>query len=327
MGLFSRGPKPEDYHVVRDRCWSDPALDALYDAVADRTRPADARVSLVLQHLAAVRDDAERLVCAAIAVDDLLIDDLDAVRAAAASPTGDRAADTEARTLLAWMLVATAWSVRGGGRSSTVSDEAFAVFHRILEEAEEVGYQALELSPGHPLAAVARLASGRGLGLPPDEWWARFNVARQIRPTLYPAHTHMLQALCRKWYGSSEVMFDFARKVAAEAPVGDPVGAILAIAHVEHLLDTGKLDVPPADLELARQAADRWIAGGEEAMAAHPRAYEAHQLFGWLLRADQDRRRFHLSRSMGRMSDLPWNYLRDKEQAYRVLMAKVKVRY
>jgi hypothetical protein len=30
---------------------------------------------------------------------------------------------------------------------------------------------------------------------------------------------------------------------------------------------------------------------------------------------------------MGRMSDLPWIYLRDEEQAYRIMMAKVNVRF
>jgi hypothetical protein len=51
------------------------------------------------------------------------------------------------------------------------------------------------------------------------------------------AHEHMLQYLCRKWFGSHEEMFDFARAAAAAAPPGDPLGYLVAVAHVEQWLD------------------------------------------------------------------------------------------
>jgi hypothetical protein len=325
VSLFARAPKPIEYRILKDQAWSDPELDGLYTASRNISYPAGYRVGRVLQHLAAVRADAERRTAAVHAVAEPLISCLDEVRSAAAAAGPDPRARADALALLAQVLVAAAWEVRGGGRASTVTADAARVFHQILEEADEVGYRALELDDGNPIAAVARLTSGRGLGLVNDEWRARFAVARQVRPTLYLAHTQMLQALCAKWYGSAERMFDFARRTAEQAPVGDPVGAVLAIAHVENLLETRRLVVPAADLVLARHASDRWVAGGEAAMAAHPSAPVAHQLFGWLLRADKERSRFHLSRTMGRIAFLPWSYLEGGEVTFRQMLSDRKV--
>ena len=117
-------------------------------------------------------------------------------------------------------------------------------------------------------------------------------------------------------------MFDFARRVAQEAPVGDPVGAMLALAHAEYLVEEGKALVEPQDQALLVHASQQWVAGGEAAMR-HPRALEAHQLFGWAFRSSNpDLRHFHLSRGTGRMNWAPWDYLKDGEKAYRELLAK-----
>jgi hypothetical protein len=325
MSMFRRGPRPEDYHVIEDRCWSDPALDALHDGLIDKSRPATDRVEFVLRHLDAVRADAERRVFAATTLNKLLIDCLDVLRAT--EPTGHREHDADVQGLLALVLTAQAWQFRGRGYASTVEDQALLAFHQILEEADEVGYKALALDPTNPIAGEARLTSGLGLGLPKDEWWTRFEVACKTRPTQYLAHKTMLQAVSQKWHGSHDLMFDFARKVTAAAPIGDPIGAILAIAHAEFLLYSKTLSVPPDDLRLVEEAADRWISGGEEMMFAHPAAYEAHQLFGWLLKEKVSRRAYHLSRSRGRMSAIPWTYLEGDEAVYRALMATAKVTY
>jgi len=47
----------------------------------------------------------------------------------------------------------------------------------------------------------------------------------------------------------------------------------------------------------------------------------AHQLFGWFLRDDPARAQFHFSRTKGRISFLPWNYLNNGEAIYRNRMA------
>ena len=203
-----------------------------------------------------------------------------------------------------------------------MSEESFQSFHEVLEEADDVGRAALDLDPSNPGAACARLTSGRGLGLPADEWWHRFDVGRRARSTLFPAHHHMLQALCKKWYGSHEMMLDFARRVAREAPVGDPVGVMLAEAHAEYLIEEGTALVSPEDQELLAFASQQWVSGGETALR-HPRALEAHQLFGWAFRKSHpELRAFHMARATGRLASLPWNYLKDGEKAYRELLDK-----
>jgi hypothetical protein len=118
------------------------------------------------------------------------------------------------------------------------------------------------------------------------------------------------------------------RRPAANVPVGAPVGAMLVIAHVENLLEIeGTLTVPAEDNDLTRYAAGRWVAAGEAAMAAHPYAPAAHQLFGWLLRNDTDRLRFHLSRSRERIAFLPWPYLQGGDDAYRELLTWARVKF
>src|SRR4051794_1911088 len=161
MKLFGRRSSASgaDLTLIRGQCWADPALDQLYAAVRDPAHPGAHRVAWTLQHLATVRHDPERQVTAVAAVADQLTGCLDDVRAAAAAPGLDRNARADAVALLAETLVKAAWEVRGGGRAETVSQESFATFHRILDEADEVGYQALELDPAHSAAGVARLAS------------------------------------------------------------------------------------------------------------------------------------------------------------------------
>ena len=109
-------------------------------------------------------------------------------------------------------------------------------------------------------------------------------------------------------------------------PVGAPVGAMLVIAHVENLLEIeGTLTVPAEDDDLARYAAGRWVAAGEAAMAAHPYAPAAHQLFCRLLRNDTDRLRLHLSRSRERIAFPPWAYLQGGDDTYRELLTRPRV--
>jgi hypothetical protein len=322
--LFNRRSGAVPNTRVRDRCWNDPDLDRLVDLVADAGQPADVRVRAVLDRMAAVAAEPDSLVQSMDAGGMRLTSDLDAVRRAAdgeSASSGSTASPADALALLATTLTRRAWEIRGSGRAETVGSDAFADFHRILEEADEIGLRAIELDPSHPGAAHCRLISGRGLGLQSDEWWYRFEVARRRKPTAYPAHCQMLQALCKKWYGSHELMFDFARRVAQEAPVGDPVGAVLALAHAEYLVEEGRASIPGPDLALAREASDRWVQGGETALS-HPYALEAHQLFGWMLKGDAARRWFHLSRVGDRISSLPWDYINNGEASFRTLVAK-----
>ena len=217
----------------------------------------------------------------------------------------------------------------GVGRSAapaeatTVSEESFQSFHEVLEEADDVGRAALDLDPSNPGAACARLTSGRGLGLPADEWWHRFDVGRRARSTLFPAHHHMLQALCKKWYGSHEMMLDFARRVAREAPVGDPVGVMLAEAHAEYLIEEGTAPgVAGGPGSCSPLPPSSGSVGARLPCGIPGRSKRTSCSAGPSARVTPSCERSTCPWPPGRLASLPWNYLKDGEKAYRELLDK-----
>jgi hypothetical protein len=304
--------------VVRGRCWRDPELDAAIEVVgAPGIGPAE-RIEAAIAHLAAVRSDPERLALANQQFADRLSGRLDHLRERARTlRAGPEAADV--RALLARSLVAAAWELRGSGWAVNVPDDVWAPFRVRLEEADEAAYDALERAADHPAAAASRLNSALGLGLPSDEWWHRFEVARRAKPTLWPAHRSMLSALCAKWYGSDEQMWEFARRTVEQAPAGDAVVAVLPIAHLEQLVSHSRAKRPDAArrwaaglrsgaAELAAAGA-RWVGSGPP--PPQPHEFEAHQLFGstLALAGDAVRARWHFAAGSRRLAGLPWDYI------------------
>lgn len=316
MGIFRRRPGLE---IITDRCWNDPDLDALVDRLEAPGRPEE-KVYAALTAMASAKGHPTRSVLVADACAERLVDSLPALVARASARGHDPEADADACALAAKTLIEYAWSVRGGGRATSVREDAWPVFFGSLEEADQFGAQAMELRPGHPAAGVARITCARGLQLPPEESWRRFQEVTEADRTLYPAHTQLLQNICEKWSGSHAEMLDFARTVTICSPAGDPIGAMLALAWCE--LDLENEDgsnvgaTRTDDQALVADAADRWLAGGEAALA-HPYATAAHQLFGWFLADLPGQARLHLSRTGGRMAFYPWAYSAFGSRAYR----------
>ena len=297
---------------VPDRPWNDPALDAALDAVPGMLpEPA---LDRALAHLRPLRSDIERHVQATQALGAALTGKLDAVRGQAGRfATDDPATEADLLALLGVSLAAFAWEVRGDGPGAEVGTGTARRFLAGLEEADLLLQEALRLSPYHPAAATARLSTARGLGADEEQWWQRFSDCRRISGTLYPAHLSMMTGLCRKWYGSDEQMFDFARTVAVSVPIGDPVVAVLPAAHAEYLVSLRMF--PPArgsaspdrrwaesyqdGLEAVVDASTRWCGDGVPP-APHARDVEAHHWFGWYLgrsRDHLDRARWHLEQA------------------------------
>jgi hypothetical protein len=325
--------------IVEERPWNDPALDAALDRMPALLQ-GDVLTEHVLGHLRQLRGQVEKHAQATRAFAERLTTSLDLLRWRVAQAGDDAETAADARTLLGEALVARGWEVRTSDRAHTVSQDQWRRFGILLGEADEALVSALDARPYHPAAATARLRVALGVGLDSaDEWWERFEVAVHDRATLYPAHTLMLSSMCRKWYGSDEIMFDFARKAAASAPPGDPVSAVLPMAHVEFLLSTAMFDHPSgeqaaraereADLATVVEASRRWCGDGTSPMPQHPRDVEAHQLFGWFLGADKahaDRARWHLEQAGTRMSFLPWAYLPpNPEWSFRNLRSRLRV--
>jgi hypothetical protein len=149
--------------------------------------------------------------------------------------------DAVARMLLGVVTVAYGWSVRSGLLARHVSREQFEGFHALLREAEPHLYAAAELDPGWSGPWVGLLASGRGLQVGLDVIRRRFEAAVTRNPADRIAHTQMLLALCKKWFGSHELMHEFADQ-ARRGTHGADLAYLTARAHLEQALSFGHGD-------------------------------------------------------------------------------------
>lgn len=68
------------------------------------------------------------------------------------------------------------------------------------------------------------------------------------------AHSATLGYLCKKWFGSHEEMFDFARSVSAQVPEGSGLHALIPEAHHERWLFAAAFD---KDYEFAEKYFDQ----------------------------------------------------------------------
>ena len=133
-----------------------------------------------------------------------------------------------------------AWEARGSGRAKTVKEDAWPVFHARLVEADKDLSQAAALDPRDPNVWAISLTVARGLSLGQVELQRRFDEARWRDPFNIGACASMVQGTARKWGGSHERMFDFARSISGQAPEGHGVHRVVALAHIEMWLDSPK---------------------------------------------------------------------------------------
>ncbi len=128
-----------------------------------------------------------------------------------------------------------AWEARGSGLADTVSEKGFKLFFERLARAEEELLRAAELDPADPTpwAHLVMVGVGAQKSLDKIQEWFQQAVRRHSRHAT--AHYSMLQALCAKWYGSHDQMFDFARGTCAKLPNGHGLHALIALAHFERV--------------------------------------------------------------------------------------------
>ncbi|WP_155371979.1 tetratricopeptide repeat protein [Catellatospora vulcania] len=154
-----------------------------------------------------------------------------------------------------------AWDARGSGYASSVTEEGWKLFRQRLVLAENCLDEVLDRDPGNvkALAGLITLASARSKGL--AEIQRRFDAVIAIDPTNESAHATMLQAVCRKWSGSSELMFRFARERAAAFP-GTGLPGLIAEAHIEEWLSRKKED----EYLEQREVGDELVAAAESSI-------------------------------------------------------------
>ncbi|HUN37363.1 MAG TPA: DUF4034 domain-containing protein [Trebonia sp.] len=157
-----------------------------------------------------------------------------------------------------------AWEARGSGRAHTVKEDAWPLFHARLVEADRDLAAAAALDDRDPVSAAESLPVAMGLSLGQVEVRRRFDEAYRRYPLNGGACVNMIHATARKWGGSHEAMFEFARWASGQAPDGHPVHKVVALAHIEMWLDSAKGE--------AQQGYFRSQAVKDEVMAAAQRS-------------------------------------------------------
>jgi hypothetical protein len=157
-----------------------------------------------------------------------------------------------------------AWEARGSGRAKTVKEDAWPVFQARLVDADRDLARAAALDERDPTPFARGIWVAMGLSLGQPEIRRRFGEAERRHHLNGAANYALVQALARKWFGSHEEMFEFARWVSAQAPDGHSGHKMTALAHLEQWLDLPRESQPsyflaePVKAEI-RAAADRSV--------------------------------------------------------------------
>jgi hypothetical protein len=228
MGLFRRrkdAPAPARPSLAIDPSIGDPAAAQLHAWLAQRNWPA------ARDFLASVTDPDDRAFYVSICTG---VDGLQ-------EWIGEWVAAERHSTLPLLVqgahAVSWAWEARGGYTADLTSEAQFREFFKRLKFAENCLDEVTEREPDDTTAWAFLVRSARGRQVSRDEAQRRFDEAVRRHPHHVMAHGQMLQYLCRKWYGSHEEMFAFARTAAAKAPAGSHLPRLVADAHIEQWLD------------------------------------------------------------------------------------------
>lgn len=157
-----------------------------------------------------------------------------------------------------------AWEARGGGRAGTVKEDSWPVFYQRLVDADRDLAQAAAADERDPMPHSHSIWVAMGLSLGQEEVQRRYAEVDRREHLHASAGVAMIQATARKWGGSHEGMFEFARSVSAQAPDGHSGHKLVALAHIERWLDAPKDQQPAYFRDEAvqaeiRAAADRSV--------------------------------------------------------------------
>ncbi|WP_119729137.1 DUF4034 domain-containing protein [Thermomonospora amylolytica] len=316
MGLFRRR-KQAAPALVADPCLYDPAAARLRAAMQARNWPQ------VRDFLAQVADPDDRAfyvdVCADVPGVQDWIEEWIRAEPHSTLPLLVRGAHG-----VHW-----AWEARGAASASQTSEEQFREFFKRLKMAENCLDEVVERDPGDVVAWSYLVTSARGRQVDRDEAERRFRGVVDSCPWHRRTHEQMLQYVCRKWFGSHEEMFAFARDTVAKMPDGSVLGELIAVAHIEMWLD-----LPSGEDEeyMRRPEVMAEINAAADRSVRHP-AYRPRP--GWPPVHNTFAMAFCLGGDLGsaaqqfqllgdRVTDWPWQYLRsDAAGVYQAWRAKV----
>ncbi len=130
-------------------------------------------------------------------------------------------------------LLKMAWAVRGHGVAAGVSRERWETFYQILDQTRAALLRAAELNPADPTpwALLICVAVFRSEGEREQEY---FQEAIARDPGNWHAYMNRLLGLTKKWSGSHEAMFDFARGAHHPYPADSLFNCLVLKAHIEY---------------------------------------------------------------------------------------------
>lgn len=223
-----------------------------------------------------------------------------------------------------WQIAA-GWHARGSGQASTVTEEGWKRFFAHLKQAQQDFEAAARLDPEDPTPWAMQVITARGLQLSKEEVRQRADEALRRDPLCWGANRMLLVALCRKWSGSHEAMFEVARRASTQAPDGHLAHGLIAQAHIERWLwasgfATEKKDDPEWFGNAGKYFADPAVRA--ELLAAYgkslgsPRwretklAPHARNDFAWcfLQMGDTARAKVELERLGSKLTKTPWGF-------------------
>ncbi|GGL20168.1 hypothetical protein Sme01_37790 [Sphaerisporangium melleum] len=222
-----------------------------------------------------------------------------------------------------------AWLIKPDVRARAVQADRMRVFQQAMESARAPLTAAARFLPADPVPWVCLLWLALALERPREEKDSLWAEAWRRHPGLYAAHVARLSTLSPGWGGTSQEMFDFARAAGAAAPPGDPLWALIPLAHFEHMSqERPGRSRAWISFDVQREisaASGRWLDG--RGARPHPRVVEAHNAFGAAFYLADMRRpaRGHLSRTGGRFSELPWSHLGDPAKEFHRACSRLNV--
>ncbi|RPI91642.1 MAG: DUF4034 domain-containing protein [Chloroflexi bacterium] len=135
-----------------------------------------------------------------------------------------------------------AWEARTGARAEDVAENAWPIFIQRLEQAWSDLNHAIELNPADATPFGHLIPCAMGLQLEKEIVFSCLQNTIDRSVISWKAHSATLWYLCKKWFGSHEEMFDFARTVSASAPEGNGLHALIPIAHHERWVYAAAFD-------------------------------------------------------------------------------------
>jgi hypothetical protein len=111
-----------------------------------------------------------------------------------------------------------AWSARGGGYASSVTDEGWKLFRKRLQRAEAALLRSKDSSPKNPLWYHEYLAVALALDWDEAEYRALYKAAIHEFPDYQPFYSSMILYLSPRWHGSVEAVDAYIAEVVRQTP-------------------------------------------------------------------------------------------------------------